>query len=1480
VATINGDAGNNNLSGTNNDDTINGLGGNDDLVGLAGNDQINAGAGPDGLVGGAGNDVLNGGPGTDTVAYYRDGGTNGVTASLQTGSATDTFGNTDTLISIEKLVGSQFNDTLTGSNARRDTLFGWEGNDTLNGLQNDDTLVGDAGNDTLNGGAGLDIVAYDFETGPNGVTVDLEAGTATDTWGNTDTLISIEYVAGSNNGDTLLGSNSGSDIIFGRDGADFIDGRDGKDLIFTGAGDDQIVVGATLPDARDTIVINGHGNKTITGTDALASPYHHHIVFRLDEAVTVNLATGIATSASSRIDFSAATFFLELDGTAYADTLIGGNPRHDDLEWYTGNQGNDTINGGSGDDDTINYEPEALIGSFNPDTGQVEFGTMGIVTNLATGVSRDTFGFTDTLINIDDIRATQYVDDMTGSDGANSFWGLEGADIIRGGAGVDGTFYGEDQLAGGFGAVTVDLEAGTATDGFGDIDTLVSIEDAHGTFNGDMLMGSSVANRLVGYAGQDTISGRGGDDVLLGREGADTISGGDGDDEIWGSQGADIIDGGDGSDLVQYRDGLSNVRVSLIEGTATDGFGTIDTLTSIEEVRASDFDDVIRGNDAANRLFGFAGADHIAGGQANDTLVGGTGGDTYHYHVGDGADAIVDQGDVGGDADTIMIHGYLSEHATVFRNPGSNTIVLDFFGTSDVLRLNNSFQSDNANTIERLVFADGTVWDHATLISNLGQNGTASSRTSTSGDDTLTGTTAANTLNGLAGNDIINGLEGDDVINGGAGNDRMSGGDGSDSFVLSMGMGTDRVTDYDPTEDSLDLSGLTAAQRAAITVTTNGDGHQVHTLGDGSSITLELVEANRAATGAVTISGTPVQAGTLTADAGAVADADGLGAFAYQWLRGGVAIENAEERSYELTQADVGQTISVRVNFTDARGANEQIVSTATSAVANTNDAPEGVVTLTGMAKLGETLTASNTVTDLDGIAAGTAGYQWLRDGVVIDGATGSSYTLVRDDVATEVSVAFTYTDGFGTAESVLSAGSAPITTDNALPTGTVTIAGILAEGQRLTADPSGIADADGLGVFSYQWFRDGAIVEGADRITYLLTRADTGATLTVVASYVDGAGTAESVVSDATDPVALTNRAPTGIARIAGTAEEGETLIVRTGTINDPDGLGAFSYQWARDGVDLAGETGETYVLDAEDIGSVITVAVQFTDGRGTVETLVSDGTAPVSADATGVDLTGTNGDDRLVGTENADILRGLGGNDDLTGLGGDDVLNGGLANDTLKGGDGNDTLNGGDGADTLNGGEGDDRINGGETDADRRDTVYAGGGNDTVDAGHGNDLVYGQNGNDMIAGGFGVDELYGQNGDDVITGSAFSDLIFGGAGDDFVNGGFGFDRINGGTGADKFFHAGAEGHGSDWIQDYSAAEGDVLFFGAPGARASDFVVRTTHTESSGGERAGADGVQEAFVNYKGKTLWALVDGGGEAQINLQIGNEIFDIL
>lgn len=303
--------------------------------------------------------------------------------------------------------------------------------------------------------------------------------------------------------------------------------------------------------------------------------------------------------------------------------------------------------------------------------------------------------------------------------------------------------------------------------------------------------------------------------------------------------------------------------------------------------------------------------------------------------------------------------------------------------------------------------------------------------------------------------------------------------------------------------------------------------------------------------------------------------------------------------------------------------------------------------------------------------------------------------------------------------------------------------------------------------------------------------------------------------------------------------------------------------------GVDVIWDAGGTDVLDASSRSGPVNLDLR----HGTFSSFDGEDSVAIAYNVVIENAIGGSGSDTLTGNASANQLQGGSGDDWLFGNSGDDIL---------QAGDGRDFVDGGDGADTINGGSGDDDITGGSSVADRRDTIYGGDGNDRVDAGYGNDLVYGQNGDDTIAGGFGADELFGQSGNDTITGSAFSDLVFGGAGNDFVNGGFGFDRINGGTGADQFFHAGIEGHGSDWIQDYASEEGDRLVFGGTGATVDDFQVNFTHTASREGERSGDDDVQEAFVIYRptGQILWALVDGGDQSAIDLRIGADTFDLL
>ncbi len=373
--------------------------------------------------------------------------------------------------------------------------------------------------------------------------------------------------------------------------------------------------------------------------------------------------------------------------------------------------------------------------------------------------------------------------------------------------------------------------------------------------------------------------------------------------------------------------------------------------------------------------------------------------------------------------------------------------------------------------------------------------------------------------------------------------------------------------------------------------------------------------------------------------------------------------------------------------------------------------------------------------------------------------------------------------------------------------------------------------------------------------------------------------------------------------------------------------GSGAVTVFELGGGLELRGEGRDTIRESVERIA--------FSD-----RTLTYDQLREMAAPAT---ITGTDAGETLDGTSSSEVIRALGGNDVIRPGTGSDTIEGGTGNDMIDfsgqplvsgwsageimldldlaqgradvfgpdlhqftgienatgtdwddrlvgngsanrliGRAGDDVMDGGEGADTINGGAGDDSLTGGPADADQRDVIFAGTGDDRADGGAGNDQLFGQEGNDTLAGGIGADELQGQQGNDVITGGALSDLVYGGDGDDFVNGGFGYDRINGGAGADRFFHLGVADHGSDWVQDYASAEGDVLLFGNAAATGAQFQVNFAHTATPDGERSGDDSVQEAFVIYRatGQIMWALVDGAGQDEITLRIGGQDYDLL
>ncbi|MGL4324840.1 MAG: calcium-binding protein [Beijerinckiaceae bacterium] len=253
---INGDALDNNLTGTAGNDMMYGHGGNDTLDGGEGNDVLYGGEGNDTLYGGGGNDQLSGGEGADDMyggegndTYFVDDAGDQVTEMA--GEGTDTVVSTINYIlgaNVEILrlsgtadiygKGNELNNTIIG-NAGNNNLYGGAGNDSINGGLGNDIIGGGVGNDILTGGEGIDLVTYKVGS-TSGVTVDLaKVGVNQNTGGaGIDKLADkFENLEGTNFADFLYG-NELDNKISALDGGDYIRGRAGNDDLTGGLGGD------------------------------------------------------------------------------------------------------------------------------------------------------------------------------------------------------------------------------------------------------------------------------------------------------------------------------------------------------------------------------------------------------------------------------------------------------------------------------------------------------------------------------------------------------------------------------------------------------------------------------------------------------------------------------------------------------------------------------------------------------------------------------------------------------------------------------------------------------------------------------------------------------------------------------------------------------------------------------------------------------------------------------------------------------------------------------------------------------------------------------------------------------------------------------------------------------------------------------------------------------------------------------------------
>jgi Ca2+-binding RTX toxin-like protein len=488
-----------------------------------------------------GNNTIDGVSGNDTVSY-QFGSTRGVTVNLSLATPQNTLGSgTDTFINIDNLVGSTFNDTLTGDvNANK--IEGGLGNDLLNG---------GGGNDTLSGGFGDDTYIV---TSTTGYTIVETGGQGTDTI-NTDisynlsaysslanienlTLTGTNAVNGTGNAanNTLIG-NSASNILTGQNGNDILDGGAGSDILLGGAGNDTY----TIDDLADSIIENAsEGSDTINAS----------ITYTVSANVENLTLTGAAAiNGTGNADANTIT------GNAANNVLSGG----DGADKLFGGLGNDTLDGGAGVD--------TLTGGDGNDSYYIDTPSDSVVENTKIVAGATVQEGTDTIFsavtykiasaNVENLTLTGTTNiNATGTDLNNVVIGNAGNNILSGAGGNDtiNAGDGKDTLDGGKGVDTMrgnlgddlyiiddvgDRAIEAASEGFDTVQSSVSF-----TLGVNVEVLTLTATTVIngtGNAGNNTLTGNSANNVLSGLDGDDILDGGAGTDKLTGGNGNDIF---------------------------------------------------------------------------------------------------------------------------------------------------------------------------------------------------------------------------------------------------------------------------------------------------------------------------------------------------------------------------------------------------------------------------------------------------------------------------------------------------------------------------------------------------------------------------------------------------------------------------------------------------------------------------------------------------------------------------------------------------------------------------------------------------------------------------------------------------------------------------------------------------------------------------------------------------------------------------
>ncbi|MGB0694185.1 MAG: hypothetical protein ACPGOY_00955 [Rhodospirillaceae bacterium] len=431
-------------------------------------ENVTGGSGNDTITGNSGNNALDGGDGTDTISFASE--TAGITVSLTTGSATGTGIGTDTLANFENIIGGSGDDTFTG-NAANNSLDGGGGSDTVSyagdtsGLTAslaDGTASGTGiGSDTLTsienliGGSGADTL-----TGNNSANV-LDGGAGDDLLIYTD---ASDTLTGGNGTDTVqIGNGQSVDLT----GAWTPNGSSGLERIDLGAGSNTLTAGSTTDwssvFSTNLIYITGDSDDTVSGSaswsyvETISDAGLSFDAFALN-GVTVAIQSGIALTGLSATSGgsgggtdsfngggSGGVLSSVITGTENADTLSG----TDESDTINALGGDDTISGSSGND--------TIDGGNDTDTLSYDSDTQGVTVDLSAGTATGNGIGTDSLSNIEGV---------IGGSGNDSLKGASSTGQLNGGAGNDTLTYSVAtvQYIGGDGTDTLAIDNSNTVD--------------------------------------------------------------------------------------------------------------------------------------------------------------------------------------------------------------------------------------------------------------------------------------------------------------------------------------------------------------------------------------------------------------------------------------------------------------------------------------------------------------------------------------------------------------------------------------------------------------------------------------------------------------------------------------------------------------------------------------------------------------------------------------------------------------------------------------------------------------------------------------------------------------------------------------------------------------------------------------------------------------------------------------------------------